>query len=278
MKVLAPIGDVQVVQWDVCSSTNALAADHLRQSANSSGAVILAEEQTQGRGRMGRSWTTVRGEDLAMSLAMPVVTPQAAGRMSEDAAVVNMALALDVLDALKATLAAADIDLSLRLKWPNDIVVFAQGTHRKLGGMLIEPQWAGPHLRGWVVGLGLNLHARHMHRPHQGVSLWEATGQTTPLLPLARAIAQRWLQQFATLGKAEPWPANDVLAAYHDALAFQHVPRTYERNGQAFAATLERVHRDGTADFVTPDGIRHRFNSSDIRGVLRDEDAGNQTG
>ena len=276
MKNLPAISGAEVFYWEQCTSTNALAAAKLRLSDNSAGAVILAGEQTAGRGRLGRSWTTAAGQDLAMSLAWPVRTPRAAERLATHAALLNMALALDVQAALQNLVPPART--TIKLKWPNDLVAFAHGAHRKLGGILIEPQWSGPHLRGWVVGLGINVASRHMHRPHQGVSLWEATGQTTPLLPLARAIAQRWLQQFATLGKAEPWPANDVLAAYHDALAFQHVPRTYERNGQAFAATLERVHRDGTADFVTPDGIRHRFNSSDIRGVLRDEDASNQTG
>lgn len=272
MKNLPAISGAEVFYWEQCTSTNALAAEKLRLSDNSTGAVILAGRQTAGRGRLGRSWTTVAGEDLAMSVAWPVRNTTAAEHLTNHAAVLNMALALDVQEAVKETIAPDP--LTLKLKWPNDLVAFAHGAHRKLGGMLIEPQWAGRQLRGWVVGVGINVASRHMHRPHRGLSLWEATGQTFPILPLATAIAERWMQRLQSLKSPEGLDGGAILRAYHRELAFLGVPRTYRHGGNIIEATLERVHEDGTADFNLAGTGTERLSSSEIRGLLEEPQIG----
>ena len=272
MKNLPAIGGAEVFYWEQCTSTNALAAEKLRLSDNSTGAVILAGQQTAGRGRLGRSWTTAAGQDLAMSLAWPARNRTAAEHLANHAALLNMALTLDVQAAVQATTSQAPV--ALKLKWPNDLVAFAHGAHRKLGGMLIEPQWAGPQLRGWVVGVGINVASRHMHRPHRGVSLWEATGQTFPLPTLAAAIAERWLHRLQALEHLPDLDSAAIMGAYHRELAFLGVPRPYEHAGMPVEAALLRVHLDGTADFdITGTGTK-RLTSSEIRGLLEETQIG----
>jgi BirA family biotin operon repressor/biotin-[acetyl-CoA-carboxylase] ligase len=272
MKNLPAISGAEVFYWEQCTSTNALAAAKLRLSDNSAGAVILAGEQTAGRGRLGRSWTTAAGQDLAMSLAWPVRTPRAAERLATHAALLNMALALDVQAALQNLVPPART--TIKLKWPNDLVAFAHGAHRKLGGMLIEPQWSGPHLRGWVVGLGINVASRHMHRPHQGVSLWEATGQTFPLPALFTTIAERWIHRLTGLENGPDIDGQALLDAYHRELVFLGTPRHYRYAGEMIEATLERVHDDGTADFNITGSGRLRLSSAEIRGLLQEDHKG----
>lgn len=268
MKNLPAISGAEVFYWEQCTSTNALAAEKLRLSDNSTGAVILAGQQTAGRGRLGRTWTTAAGQDLAMSLAWPARHPAAADHLANHAALLNMALALDVLDAVQAVVAPAD--LAVKLKWPNDLVAFAHGAYRKLGGMLIEPQWSGRQLRGWVVGVGINVASRHMHRPHQGLSLWEATGQTYPLPSLATAIATRWLHRLQALEDSPSIDGAAILEAYHRELVFLGMPRPYRRAGTTIEASLQRVHADGTADFHISGATTERLSSSDIRGLLHE--------
>ena len=104
--------------------------------------VLLAEFQTAGRGRRGRSWLTSPGGALCLSLswAFPQV-PREVGALS-------LAIGVCVLRALQAYGVTG-----AQLKWPNDILVGA----RKLGGILIElrTEPAGPACV--VVGIGLNV-------------------------------------------------------------------------------------------------------------------------
>jgi BirA family biotin operon repressor/biotin-[acetyl-CoA-carboxylase] ligase len=104
--------------------------------------VLLAEFQTAGRGRRGRSWLAPPGGAVCLSLSwtFPEV-PRDAGSLS-------LAVGVSVLRALNA-LSVPDV----RLKWPNDVLV----GNRKLGGILIElrAEAAGPACV--VVGIGLNV-------------------------------------------------------------------------------------------------------------------------
>jgi len=128
-------------------STNADAAEQSREGAPE-GFTVVADEQTEGRGRLGRSWQSPSGAGLAMSVVLrprpPVDTwgwlPLIAG--------------LAVVEALGAR------GISSSLKWPNDIVVDAEARDggpgpRKLGGLLLER--IGDAV---VVGIGLNVDLR----------------------------------------------------------------------------------------------------------------------
>lgn len=107
-----------------------------------SGTLVLADEQTAGRGRHGRPWHSPAGFGVWMSLVLrPIVTP-ASG-----------ALAIRAGLAAVEAIAAASPEIAPRLKWPNDIMV----ADRKAGGVLCEARWSGDVL-GWIaVGVGINV-------------------------------------------------------------------------------------------------------------------------
>jgi BirA family biotin operon repressor/biotin-[acetyl-CoA-carboxylase] ligase len=104
--------------------------------------VLLAEFQTAGRGRRGRTWLAPPGGAVCLSLSWTF--PQ----VPRDAGSLSLAIGVSVLRALEA-LGIVDI----RLKWPNDVLI----ADKKLGGILIElrAEAAGP--AGVVVGIGLNV-------------------------------------------------------------------------------------------------------------------------
>ncbi len=106
------------------------------------GTLVLADEQTAGRGRLGRRWMSPRGAGIWLTM---LLRPHAA----------PLGGALAVRAGLAAVLALESVDRKLapRLKWPNDVIV--QG--RKAGGILCEARWSGDVL-GWVaVGIGINV-------------------------------------------------------------------------------------------------------------------------
>ena len=111
--------------------------------------LAVADEQTSGRGRDGRTWQAPPGVGFLCSLGFrPTwLAPDRAWRL---AAIVSLAMA----DAAEEV--AGLTDRSVRLKWPNDLVVEAGGEVRKLGGVLGETSGLGTSDPRVVIGLGLN--------------------------------------------------------------------------------------------------------------------------
>lgn len=104
--------------------------------------LLVAEHQTHGRGRMGRSWHAQAGASLTFSLAMPMDLPDWSG--------LSLAVGCAIAQGLEPHPAAGAP--RLQLKWPNDI--WLDG--RKLGGILIETVPAGGQ-RMAIIGIGLNI-------------------------------------------------------------------------------------------------------------------------
>ena len=136
---LGPIArrfDIDVL--DSCDSTNAVLLARAEAGAPS-GTVVIANEQTAGRGRRGRSWFASPGDSLTFSLLWRFPPGTAPAGLS-------LAVGLAVAQAM-AEVGAGDT----ALKWPNDIL---RNGH-KLGGILVELLPGAPHAA--VVGIGLNL-------------------------------------------------------------------------------------------------------------------------
>lgn len=122
-------------------------APYGRRHADTSPCLLVAEQQTSGRGRLGRTWVSSAGRSLTFSLGLPLDPPEW-GAMS---LAVGVALA-DALDPPDAGTAPR-----IGLKWPNDLwLLDAAGRGRKLGGVLIETVAVGAR-RMAVVGVGINV-------------------------------------------------------------------------------------------------------------------------
>jgi BirA family transcriptional regulator, biotin operon repressor / biotin---[acetyl-CoA-carboxylase] ligase len=123
---------------------------HGRRNDDTQPCLLVAEQQTQGRGRSGRSWQSSAGASLTFSLALPLAPREWSGL----SLAVGVALA-DALDPLDPQQAGAGPRMGL--KWPNDLwLLDAPAQGRKLGGILIETVAVGER-RMCVVGVGLNV-------------------------------------------------------------------------------------------------------------------------
>lgn len=134
----------QLIHREVVASTmdeaHALASD-----GAPAGTLVIADEQTRGRGRSGSSWTSEPGAGLWMTLIERPTDTAALGVLSLR---VGMALA-STLDAFVDPASAL-----LRLKWPNDLYANNGG---KLAGILIEARWREGALDWVAIGVGINL-------------------------------------------------------------------------------------------------------------------------
>jgi BirA family biotin operon repressor/biotin-[acetyl-CoA-carboxylase] ligase len=135
-----PLGPVRY--FDQVASTNDLAAGWARNGAPN-GALVVADEQTAGRGRGERRWYTPPGSALAFSLVLRDIEPSSPTAYSGLGA-------LAVCVALEQTLSSHP---PIEIKWPNDILA----GDRKLAGVLPEIQWLGERLQAVVLGIGINV-------------------------------------------------------------------------------------------------------------------------
>ncbi len=110
------------------------------------GAVFLADELTQAKGRQGRVWAVHQDQLIVTFILKP---PQLAAVPPEDLPIrlnqLNMAIVLGILDPLKK--------YGATLKWPNDFII----NHKKVGGMLMHLVWQGTLPIGIIVGFAINV-------------------------------------------------------------------------------------------------------------------------
>lgn len=125
-------------------STNEVAKQMARAGAPE-GLLVIADEQTAGKGRLGRAWSTPKGSALAMSLILrPDLPPYHAPR-------ITLAAAVAICEAVRAA-----TGLPAGIKWPNDLQI--QG--RKFCGVLTEMEAEMDRVAFVVVGIGLNVRLR----------------------------------------------------------------------------------------------------------------------
>ena len=150
----------------VTGSTNSDAAARGR-SGDPHGTVVVADAQTAGRGRLGRSWVSVRGVNVYLSaLLRPAIVPAAAPQLSLVAGVA-VARALEA-DGHKP-----------QIKWPNDVLL--EG--RKVCGILTEIEAEADRVAFVVVGIGVNVNSSLEHFPPElhdrATSVYLAAGRRT---------------------------------------------------------------------------------------------------
>ena len=113
--------------------------------------LLVAEQQSAGRGRLGRSWQSRRGDSLTFSLGLPLEPADWSG--------LSLAVGVSVAESLdppEAGQARHTGQPRIGLKWPNDLWLSTSQGERKLAGILVETaNWEG--LRYVVIGVGVNI-------------------------------------------------------------------------------------------------------------------------
>jgi len=144
------------VRWTAeTGSTNADVLQLARAGADE-GIVLVADHQTAGKGRLGRTWEAPAGASLLLSIltrpARPADASGSSGLTPDELFLVSMAVGVAAADATRAATSA-----DIRLKWPNDLVIDTADGTRKLSGILAESIVEGGHVDALVVGIGINV-------------------------------------------------------------------------------------------------------------------------
>ena len=195
--------------------------------------LLIAEQQSAGRGRMGREWCSEVGASLTFSLGLPLAASEWSG--------LSLAIGVALCEALDpmGDNARAQGRAHVALKWPNDLwLIDTDGAGRKLGGILVETVSAGGQ-RLAIIGIGLNVQRFTVERAATGFAALQELdpAATAPAalaqiaLPLVRALKQFEARGFAAF--AERFAARDLLRGHVVTTTFPGAPEGVARGVSA---------------------------------------------
>jgi len=209
------------------------------------GTVVLAEEQTKGRGRFERVWVSPAGQNLYLTLIMRPPLD----RLRSLSIVAPLAVALAVEEST---------GLTPRIKWPNDVLVDG----RKLSGILVESEIAVESVKYALIGAGINVNLdveqspeiaqiatsvkRELGRESSREELLSAFlnrfEQLYEEIPKSDAVFEQWRSRLDTLGR-------DVRVTFRD---------------QVYEGLAEDIDREGNLILAQPDGSRRVIEAGEV--------------
>jgi BirA family biotin operon repressor/biotin-[acetyl-CoA-carboxylase] ligase len=230
-------------------STNADLTARARQG-EPEGAVLVAEEQTSGRGRLDRAWTAPARSGLFLSV---LLRPGEAGGGQPPVPAHRWGWLPLLAGVATATALSRTAGVDTALKWPNDLLVTEDGEERKTGGILAER--AGD--TAVVLGIGVNVSLRAGERPvPTASSLALAGAPVTDRDPLLRAVLRSLADWYTAWRAAGGDPAacrlDQTYAAGCATLGRQ--VRAELPGGGELAGTAVAVDGDGRLVIAGPDG------------------------
>jgi BirA family biotin operon repressor/biotin-[acetyl-CoA-carboxylase] ligase len=225
-----------------CDSTMNVARREAESGA-SEGAVVIAEEQTAGRGRFGRSWVSPAGKNLYLTLiAKPPI---------DRLRTLSMAAPLAVCEA------AEDVTgFSPQIKWPNDVLIAG----RKMSGILVESELSADTVRFALVGVGINVNLDVEASP-------EIAQLATSLLREAGKEVSRedLLVSFLTrFGELYELPLPQLVDRWRDGLETLGREVAVTMAGETHRGVAERVDDEGNLLLRLPDGAMMTFEAGEV--------------
>ena len=228
----------RVLHFFRTDSTNRVAFE-LAHGGEEEGAVVIAEEQTAGRGRAGRTWISERGTGIYVTLILrPRIAPV-------------QAPLLTMMAGISARGAVAGVTgLSVDLKWPNDLLVGG----RKVGGILTEMHAEPTLVKFVIVGIGLNVNQDRFPAELGGVatSLRAETGKAQSRME----ILVRLLRQFETDYREflQKGPAS-VIARFEEISSYARGKKVRVTTGaESFAGVTAGLSGEGLLRVQREDG------------------------
>ncbi|MCM8770247.1 MAG: biotin--[acetyl-CoA-carboxylase] ligase [Candidatus Omnitrophica bacterium] len=191
------------------------------------GELILAEGQSRGRGRLGRSWNSPKYKGIYMSLILrPKLLPQ-------ETPCLTLLSAVSVCEAIKE-----DVGLDTNIKWPNDIVIH----EKKVGGILTELNAEMDIVHFVVIGIGINVNNDKSQLPLHATSLKEEKKEVVNRVTLLRKILEKLEINYDIFKKHGFHPITEKWRSFSTTL------------GSRIKVTCQKEHIEGEAIDIDIDG------------------------
>ena len=225
-------------------STNRVAFDLGRRGAPA-GAVVVAEAQSAGRGRLGRHFYSPAHENLYTSVLL-----RPAGSIA-DAPTLIFCAAVAVAESVADTLGHEE---NVEIKWPNDVLI----RRRKTSGILMESSAEGTRIAFAVLGIGVNLNVDPARFPEEfrpfATSLASELGRPVERIAFTRQLLERleyWLDRHASAGFEAVRPRfEDFFRMRGEEIAVEEI------GGQRQIGLAQGIAPDGALEFELSEGPR----------------------
>jgi BirA family transcriptional regulator, biotin operon repressor / biotin---[acetyl-CoA-carboxylase] ligase len=228
----------RILHFFKADSTNTLAM-RLGEEGDPHGTIVLAEEQTAGRGRAGRSWTSEKSAGITCSILLrPPIPPG-------HAPLLTLVTGLAARDA-----AAEEIDSVPDLRWPNDVLIKG----RKFCGILTEMRAEPDRVQFAVVGIGMNVNQTKMpaELAETATSLRIETGKAHSRLELLIRLLRhldRYYNQFLEEG------ATPILRRFSEVSSYFQGKRVQiTAGGETFTGVTAGLEPSGVLRVARDDG------------------------
>ncbi|MCU0652074.1 MAG: biotin--[acetyl-CoA-carboxylase] ligase [Candidatus Omnitrophica bacterium] len=227
--------------FDAVPSTNDVALNMGIEGAPE-GTVVVAETQTKGKGRLGRSWSSPKHKGIYFSLILrPKISPA-------QSPVITLLVSSSICEAIKEV-----CGVEAKIKWPNDILL----QNKKLGGILTEISAETDRVHFLVIGVGLNVNNEKNLSLPQAISLKEVTQEHVSRLNLMQEILRRIEQDYLTFQKEGSSAVINRWREYNSTL------------GKRVKVTSDNGHLEGIAvDIDSDGGLLIRNDAGLIRKVM----------
>jgi BirA family biotin operon repressor/biotin-[acetyl-CoA-carboxylase] ligase len=240
----------QLILRDVVDSTNNYAASLVQSDNIPEGAVIMAREQTMGRGQRGTQWQSVAGENLTFSL---VYYPRFLA--AQDQFMLSRICALALLETLLS------MEVQASIKWPNDLLV----NGKKICGVLIENGIQGDRLSSAVIGIGLNVNQLVFPGGISATSLALERKAQFDLIHVLGSFCERMEKWYLLLRQGK----NELICKqYLQCLMNFREWSWFQKEENPFKAMITDVNREGKLELMLENGEIQTFGLKEIRQVI----------
>ena len=241
-----------LIKLDAIDSTNDYLKQLSKESVLENYTIVMANEQTKGKGQMGAKWVSEKGKNLTMSILVKDVRLN-----NENIFDLNIAVTLSVLNVLK------NIQIpNVFIKWPNDIMSDA----KKVAGILIENSLKSDGSFNSIVGIGLNLNQTNFENLPQATSLSCITGKVYDLEEIAILLKKSLKENIPLLTKK----ATILWDEYHKSLyKISQLSVFEDKEGHRFMGIIKKVSKDGRLEVLLEDDCIADFEVKEVKMVYQ---------
>lgn len=240
----------EIVYYESTDSTN-LRAHELGESGAADGTVVIADRQSAGKGRLGRSWVSPPGVNLYASVLLrPSILPYHAPQLS-------------FLSAVAVARAVEEVGgLSPSVKWPNDVLLHG----RKLAGLLNEMSAETENIHYVILGIGVNLNMSAEQFPadlrYPATSLALEKGAPVSRAAFARALLRHLDSLYALYLEKGFAPILKAWEAFFELIGR---PVEVDFQNRVVKGRVEGLDEDGALLLRLPDGASEKVLAGDVR-------------
>ncbi|MFH0731980.1 MAG: biotin--[acetyl-CoA-carboxylase] ligase [Candidatus Omnitrophota bacterium] len=235
----------RIYSYKETASTNDTAYN-LAMHGEKEGSIIIAESQTAGRGRMGRTWVSPKSKGAYFSVILrPDILPK-------EVSGITLFSALSVAKTIREI-----TNLAAFIKWPNDVLI----DNKKICGVLTEMNAETDKINFVIIGIGININTKKELLPKGATSIAEESGRELSRVEIVRSIFKNMDKYYRLFNSGH---IDEIIREYKEFSNFlgTRVQVTYhETKIEGYAIDVDR---DGALVLRMDSGLNERVLAGDV--------------